>query len=106
MTVSRRLEARIEYRCDICSAVGIWTEDSGWRRYGSLLLDETVPAEEIPHACSDKCASELEHRVKRGVIVLPTLRVSGGGFAVVTKPGRGYGPFLEVSSQFNIQKEK
>ena len=94
MSVSRRLEARIEYRCDICGRVGIWGE-GGWRAYTSILHDETCKPEEIPHACSDDCATELERRVNIGLVALPTLRMSAGGMHVhVTKPGRGYGPFL------------
>ena len=98
MSVSRRFAARIEYRCDICGRVGIWDE-GGWRAYSSLLHEETCKPEEIPHACSDPCAAELERRVEAGLIALPTLRVRNGAFAVVTKPGRGYGPFLKHGGQ-------
>jgi hypothetical protein len=94
MSISRRLPARIEYRCDICGRVGVWDEGT-WRRYSSHLHDETVPQEQLPHVCSDACATELDRRITAGLIELPKLRVrKGSGFAVVVKPGRGYGPFL------------
>lgn len=103
MSVSRRLEARIEYRCDICGRVGIWDEGT-WCRYSSILLDETVPQEQLPHACSDDCAAELERRVAAGVIALPTVRMSAGGYhAHVSKPGRGYGPFLKPAKRADKQ---
>lgn len=92
MSIARRLAARIEYRCDICGRVGIWAEGS-WRRFTSYLHDETVPQEELPHACGEDCARELTKRMRTGEMALPTITMRGIS-ARVTKPGRGYGPFL------------
>jgi hypothetical protein len=82
------------HRCDICGKVEPWGPT--WTRYTSLMHDETCRAEEIPSACSEPCHVELERRVTAGEIALPKLR-SAGYYSYVSKPGKGYGPFLKQS---------
>ena len=88
------LRTRSEYKCDICGRVGFWDE-GGWQRYCSLLDDESIPNEDIPCACGDKCAAELKHRVESGKIALPKLR-NHGPYSDVVGPGRGYGRFVST----------
>jgi hypothetical protein len=84
------------YRCDICGKVEPWGPT--WTRYSSIAHDETCRKGEIPTACSEPCKAELARRVDAGEIVLPKLR-SAGYYMYVSKPGKGYGPYLKPAAK-------
>jgi hypothetical protein len=67
-------EPKRTYRCDICGKEEPWGPT--WVRYSSILLDDECP-DQVPHACSEACGSEMKHRVDTGVFVLPVLKMHG-----------------------------
>jgi len=73
MTITARLPARNQHKCDICGRVGFYEQDGfAWQRYTSILLDDLSPAD-APEGCSEKCVAELQRRIGSGEIKLPKI---------------------------------
>lgn len=82
------MKLKDNYKCDICGKIEPWGKT--WRRYSSILYDETCP-DDMPHVCSEKCRKILDQKMATGEIKLPKLYNRHGQIHASVKRGkRGY----------------
>lgn len=77
----------MRHTCTVCGKKGEWSDTWSW--YGSILLMESQP-EDIPKACSDKCAGTMQQNIKSGKWSVPVLKSYGPNNVTAISQRQGY----------------
>ena len=84
---SKTTHGRSVWKCDVCGRVDLWNDD--WHFFGSVLFEDSMPAEEYPTLCSENCRKAFDAGLKNGSIEVPRVKPHGYSVRVIGKR-RGY----------------